>query len=134
MDGPAWINRLSRRAKRLSIDIDASTSEAIDYLKRRGGEAVTLPMPDGGYVLFFQEERPTASAVLEEFSHVVQHEQERFADRPLAELQLLRDIEVHECLDTHAARLRLPDEERRHTVALLAREREQLRELEDWRR
>jgi hypothetical protein len=132
MDG--WRHRQARRARPLCVDVEAGTDEAIRYLDRRGGEAVTLgPLDDGGYVIYFRAKTPTASAILEEFSHVLQSVRGDFADRPLGEMRALREIEVGECLERNATQLGLSDAERKVTQALLGSNRSELDRLEAWR-
>ena len=57
-----------------------------------------------------------------------------FLDRPLRELQLLREIEVGECLVANAAKLGIPAVETAHTVALVEGYRTELRRCEEFRR
>ena len=55
-----------------------------------------------GYVIYFRSEAPTASAVLEEFAHLLQARRRRFISLQAQEMALRREIEVHECLERQA--------------------------------
>lgn len=133
MDGLGWLRRLSRSKERLKIEVQLATDEAHQHLARAGAEAAMYgPLDDGGYVIYFRSAEPTASAVLEEFAHVLQDHRKHFSKLPFAEMLLRREIEAHECLDAHADVWQLPQGERDQTLGLLQQDRDLLGKLVPW--
>ncbi|HNI59779.1 MAG TPA: hypothetical protein PKW11_07540 [Pseudomonadota bacterium] len=133
MDGLAWLQRFSRSRDRLKLDVQLATDEARQQLERAGAEAAMYgPFDDGGYVIYFRSAQPTASAVLEEFAHVLQDRKKHFSKLPLPEMVLRREIEAHECLDEHADTWSLPPSEREQTMGLLQQDRDNLDKLASW--
>lgn len=134
MDGLGWLERFSRSSGRLRIEVQRATTEALQHLTWAGGEAAMFgPLDDGGYVIYFHSPAPSASAVLEEFAHVLQDRRRRFTEHSIQEMALRREIEVHECLEAHADEWNLPEPERQQTRQLLRQDREKLDRLKSWR-
>ena len=133
MDGLGWLRRFSPLAKRLRVDVELNSEEARAYVTARGAEAALLgPLDDDGYVIYFRSETPTASAVLEEFAHLLQARRRRFISLQAQEMALRREIEVHECLERQALPWELPQAEREQTHELLVRDRESLARMAAW--
>lgn len=133
MTGTDLLAKFSQRLSRWQVDVHVGTRDALEYFAwadRRGGgsEAATLCFGDH-ILLYFRSEQPTASAVLEEIAHVMQQRHGHFAEAPVRELEIRRELEVHACLDERGERLGLHEDERRQTRLLLARDTKELREL-----
>lgn len=118
----------------VEVEVRAADPDDVVYLRARGAEAVMFPTEPNAYLIMFLDPAPTTSAVLEEFSHVLQDLRADYVDRPLQEMAVLREIDVAECLVANADRLGIGPEETRATKALLARYRMRLRDLEEHRR
>lgn len=115
--------------KRLNVAYEAGTADARRYLNERGdAEAVTIPFP-GSPFIYFREEEPSASAVLEELAHVLQEHRGHWKDCDLREMAARREIEAKECLDSHGEVWDLPLEERAVTLAQLELHRRELERL-----
>jgi hypothetical protein len=102
--GGDWLQFLQRRLERYNVDVQLGTPEAVQWLTTRRAEADTIA--DGvGATLLFRDPDPSASAVLEEFAHVMQARQNRFVDEYADEMNCLREVEVKGCLVEHRRRL-----------------------------
>ncbi len=129
-----WRNRIRAASAPVDVEVDAGGPDAVGYLtKRFNHDAVTLPVGEGQYVLFFRRAEPTVSELFEEFSHVLQDLRQEHADRSIQEMSTLREIAVCECLERNADKLGIPDDEREQTSKLLESYRSQLEKLEAWR-
>jgi hypothetical protein len=110
MDGPKWLDRLRPRFLRLGVDkLECGTDDARRYCMRKNAEAASL-IAFG--VVYFRDESPSTSAVLEEYAHAVQDRAGRYVDSDVRIMSLRREIEVHECLESLAVQLGLSDLER----------------------
>jgi hypothetical protein len=108
--GGDWLQFLQRRLERYNVDVQLGTPEAVQWLTTRRAEADTIA--DGvGATLLFRDPDPSASAVLEEFAHVMQARQNRFVDEYADEMNCLREVEVKGCLVEHRRRLGIREEE-----------------------
>lgn len=132
--GTDWLRRLARRLKRLNVDIELGTPDAVAILERRGGaEGWTMPGEDGATILF-RDATPTVSVVLEEATHALQAARHRFEEEDAQEMNCLREIEAKQCMIEHRERLGIPEAEDRETREQLARENELLERLRQrWR-
>ncbi len=131
--GTEWLNRLRRRLQRLGVEVDLGSSDAFEYLRYRGGEAVTWEV-DGGTIILFRDTKPTISAVLEEVAHALQAVQGRFADEDARIMVCKREIEAKECLIKHRCNLEIPASEDAVTRQQLDEERSELERLQEkWR-
>lgn len=72
---------------------------------------------DRGATILFRDVDPSASAVLEEIAHALQHQGGRFAELDARVMRCRREIEAKGCLIEHEARLGIPREETRVTQA-----------------
>jgi len=133
MNGLDWLRRFAPLAAKLKVEVQLGTDEATHYLRLRQAEAAMLgPLDDEGYVIYFLSTTPTASAVLEEFGHLLQVRRKHFSAYSHVEMAIRREIEAHECLDEHAQQWALPESEQEQTRVLLQRERDTLVELKRW--
>ena len=132
MTGLAWLDRFARSLDRSDVIVEHGSAEAARILAfQGGGEAVTVSGEDGHTILFASPD-PSASAVLEELAHVLQHHRRRFADLDVREMCARREVEAKECLDHHADRFNVPELERTETRAQLEAWRRELVRLEEW--
>lgn len=132
MSGLEWLKRLARMMEVLKVEYRLDS----EYLKRRApnaeGDTITSidhPNP----LILFRDAEPTASAVLEEVAHALQHRRGHFAECDIIERSCRREIEVAECLIANAARYALPEAETLRTRRQLADYRERLAHHVGWR-
>jgi len=120
-----------------SHHIDVRIGDPVDlpHLDWTGAEAIFLP-PDpvqGQHGFILLRHGPSRSALLEEVAHALQHIRKRFAafaHRGEHVLSLHREIEVAECLTTHAERFQIPFEQYTTTTQNLATYKEKLQATE----
>jgi hypothetical protein len=129
--GPEWLARFARIFAQLHVEVDLGSTDAIAMLRFQGGEAVTIADEEGATILFGSR-APSASAVLEEVAHVLQHRRGRFVGEDLLVMRCLREIEAKECLLTKGATLGIPPDEQKATRRQLLEERTILESLR-WR-
>jgi hypothetical protein len=129
--GPEWLARFARIFAQLHVEVDLGSTEAIAMLRIQGGEAVTIA-DDQGATILFGSRAPSASAVLEEVAHVLQHRRGRFVDQDILVMRCLREIEAKECLLTQGARFGVLPDEQEATHRQLLEERAILESLR-WR-
>ncbi|MCK6590727.1 MAG: hypothetical protein L6Q76_24460 [Polyangiaceae bacterium] len=125
LTGTEWLRRLARRLRKLNVDVELGTSEAVDFLRLRGAEGYTMH-GDGGATILFRDLEPTASVVLEEVTHVLQAVERRFEEDGVLIMTQRREIEVRECLIERRGRLGLPEEEDRVSRMQLEEYRKEL--------
>jgi hypothetical protein len=126
--GTEWLKRLARRLRNLNVDVEVGTPEAVDFLRRRGGEGYTMH-GDGGATILFRDLEPTASVVLEEVTHVLQAVEGKFVEDGVLIMTQRREIEVRECLVERRERLGIPEDEDRVSRKQLEEYRVELQRL-----
>lgn len=129
--GVDWLTRFRKLFTLLRVELDLGGQDAVSMLSFQGGEAVTVADEQGATILFASSE-PSASAVLEEVAHVLQHHRKRYADDDVMLMRCQREIEAKQCLLDHGASLRLPESELMTTQHQLAEEQAILEGLR-WR-
>lgn len=127
--GNEWLRLLERRLRARNIEVDLGSDDAREVLSRQGGEAVTLG-DDCGVTILFRDPHPSASSVLEEVTHALQHLSQRYAELDALEMQCRREIEAKGCLTEKESRLDIPPDEAATTRTQLAEERRRLEALE----
>jgi hypothetical protein len=127
--GHQWVEAFVQSARRLNVHVNVGLDN--DVLDKRGAEAI-LYQGNGEYWMVLRSD-PTASAVLEEFAHVLQHHRKRFLECEHEEIEPLREIEAKECLLEHASKLRLDESESERTRILLERDRHRLTRIRSLR-
>lgn len=80
--------------------------------------------------ILFRDAHPSASAVLEEVTHALQHLAQRCAELDAREMQCRREIEAKGCLAEKEARLAIPPDEALTPRTQLAEERRRPAALE----
>lgn len=131
--GTAWLRRLTRRLRKLNVNVELGTPEAIEYLRHRGAEGCTI-QDDVGATILFRDPEPTTSVVLEEFAHVLQAIEGKFVADGVLIMMQKREIEVRECLIEHRDRLGIPEDEDRASREQLEEYRGELQRLSTrWR-
>lgn len=108
--GTDWLKCLSRRLRRLNVEVELGSPDAVEILRRQDAEGVTI-QDDQGATILFRDSNPTVSVVLEQVTHVLQEIEHRFAHRDGLVTMLRREVEVRECLIQNRERLGIPKAE-----------------------
>jgi hypothetical protein len=127
--GNQWLESFASSARRLNVHVNVGLDEEV--LEKRGAEAI-LYQGDGEYWMVLRSD-PSASAVLEEFAHVLQQHRKRFQECEHEEIEPLREIEAKECLIEKATELCLSANETEQTRLLLERDRQRLARIRSLR-